>query len=58
MNGDLLNNSINVNAQDVAGQLRSTSPILSEAVHAGTLQIVAARYHLDTGAVELLGDHS
>jgi carbonic anhydrase len=57
MNGDLLNNSINVNAQDVAGQLRSTSPILSEAAQGGTLQIVAARYHLDTGAVELLGNN-
>jgi carbonic anhydrase len=58
MNGDLLNNSINVNAQDVAVQLRSTSPILSEEAHAGTLQIVSARYHLDTGAVELLGSDS
>lgn len=58
MNGDLLNNSIDVNAQNVARQLRSTSPILSEAAQAGTLQIVAARYHLDTGAVELLGNHS
>jgi len=57
MNGDLLNNSINVNAQNVARQLRSTSPILSEAAQAGTLQIVAARYHLDTGAVELLSNH-
>jgi len=58
MNGDLLNNSINVNTQDVAGQLRSTSPILSEAAQTGTLQIVAARYHLDTGAVELLDNNS
>jgi carbonic anhydrase len=56
MNGDLLNNSINVNAQDVAAQLRSTSLILSEEAHAGTLQIVSARYHLDTGTVELLGN--
>ncbi|MGZ4864357.1 MAG: carbonic anhydrase [Halobacteriota archaeon] len=56
MDGDLLSNSINMNAQDVAAQLRSTSPVLSERAQAGTLQIVSARYHLDIGAVELLGN--
>ncbi len=58
MDGDLLSNSINVNAQDVAAQLKSTSPVLSEGTQAGILQIVSARYHLDTGAVEFLGNDS
>lgn len=58
MRGDLLSNSINVNAQDVAAQLQATHPILSEHVKEGKLQIVAARYHLDTGAVELLGSNA
>jgi len=38
----------------VAGRLTQESAVLNEAVQAGKLQIVAARYDLDTGAVELL----
>ena len=58
MQGDLLNNSINQNAKDVVAQLQSTHPILSEHVKEGKLLIVPARYHLDTGAVELLNNTS
>ncbi len=52
--GDILNNSIDINTQDTVSQLRSTKPLLSEAVKEGRLQIVGARYHLDTGRVDLL----
>ncbi|MGZ4934668.1 MAG: carbonic anhydrase [Halobacteriota archaeon] len=58
MHGDLLSNSINVNSKDVVAQLQATNPILSEHVQQGKLQIVPARYHLDTGAVELLDNES
>ncbi|MGZ4904604.1 MAG: carbonic anhydrase [Halobacteriota archaeon] len=58
MHGDLLSNSINVNAENVAAQLQATHPILAEHVQQGNLQIVPARYHLDTGAVELLSNES
>ncbi len=54
MNGDLLNNSINVNTKVVALQLKGTHAILAEHFQQGKLQIVSARYHLHTGAVELL----
>ncbi|MGZ4906784.1 MAG: carbonic anhydrase [Halobacteriota archaeon] len=58
MHGDLLSNSIDVNTENVVAQLQSMHPILAEHVQQGNLQIVPARYHLDTGAVELLGNGS
>lgn len=54
MSGDILNNSIDVNTRDIVAQLGSTKPILFEAVKEGKLKIVGARYHLDTGRVDLL----
>jgi carbonic anhydrase len=58
MQGDLLSNAINENTKDVVAQLESTQPILHEHVKGGNLLVVPARYHLDTGAVELLGNAS
>ncbi len=58
MKGDLLNNAIDINTHDVVAQLEATKPILSEAVKEGKLKIVGARYHLDSGAVEILRDDS
>jgi carbonic anhydrase len=52
--GDPVENAVRAQALDVAAQLRSTQPILAERVQAGKLKIVAARYDLDTGKVELL----
>jgi carbonic anhydrase len=52
--GDLVDNAVRANARMVAEQLRSSQPVLSELVNAGALKIVAARYDLDTGVVELL----
>ena len=57
----LLDEAIKVNARMVAEQLRHTGPILEDAVEKGTLKIVAARYDLDEGRVELveeMGAHS
>ena len=41
-------------AIDVAEQLQSAGPILKRAVQGGKLQIIAARYDLDSGKVSLL----
>jgi carbonic anhydrase len=52
MKGDLLNNSIDMNTKNIVEELKTTGPILSEAVKEGKLQIAPARYHLASGAVE------
>jgi carbonic anhydrase len=52
--GDLVDNAVRANAKMVAEQLRSSQPVLAELANAGELKIVAARYDLDTGLVELL----
>jgi carbonic anhydrase len=51
---DLLNRSIDINTQSIVSQLKSTEPILSEAVNEGKLKIVGTRYHLDNGTVTLM----
>lgn len=53
-NGQLLNVSIDNNVKNVVKALNSSEPILSEKVKEGKLTIVGARYHLDTGAVEMI----
>lgn len=53
--GDLLENAINENVLLNVATLRSTSPILSEAVQQGKLKIVGGVYSLETGSVTLIG---
>ncbi len=52
--GDAVDNAVRANALMVAEQLAAAGPILSESVKAGKLMVVAARYDLDTGTVEIL----
>jgi len=52
--GNKVSNTAKVNAKMVAHRLRTSKPILSEAVAAGELTVAAAYYELSTGAVELL----
>jgi carbonic anhydrase len=52
--GDKVDNTVQANARRVAAVLNRVEPILSEAVKDGKLKVVAARYDLDTGRVELL----
>lgn len=54
--GDPLANAIKANAQSVAEDLRTSEPILSEAVHAGKLKVVSAYYDLDDGKIQFLPD--
>jgi carbonic anhydrase len=50
----LLDNSINNNVNNIVEELKTPQPILSEAVSEGKLKVVGARYHLDSGIVEIL----
>jgi len=52
--GDLLDNAVKANVSLTVEHLKESS-ILSEAVEKGELQIVGARYDLDTGLVEIIG---
>jgi carbonic anhydrase len=54
--GDLVDLTVKANAIMVCKELAKTEPILSEATKARKLLIVAARYDLDEGKVELLDD--
>lgn len=54
--GDLLENAVRLNAQQVAGQLRQTDPIIKPACNEGKLQIFSAVYSLETGQVQFFDD--
>ena len=54
MKGDLLNNSIDVNTQNIVAKLKSSGPILSLAVKQDKLKILGARYRLDSGMVNIM----
>jgi len=49
---DLLNQSIDNNIFIIVEQIRASEPILAECLNEGTLQVIGARYHLETGEVE------
>jgi len=51
--GDTLDNAVKANVELTVQWLKA-SPILSEAIEAGQLRIVGARYDLDTGSVEMV----
>ncbi len=52
--GDALDNAVRAQIRDVVRQLRAAGPIVSELVHAGKVEILGARYDLDTGVVEVI----
>ena len=54
MEGDLLENSIKINAEFVANEIKSSKPILNEAVYKNELTIIPAYYELSTGRVKFL----
>ena len=54
--GDPLENAVRANVQDIAAQLRSTNPVLSEGVRTGRLKVIGAVCSLKTGKVELVPD--
>ena len=52
--GDPIDNAVRTNAVDIAKRLQKTAPIIAPRVQSGKAKVVAARYDLDTGGVELL----
>lgn len=52
--GDTVDNAVRANALRVAEILTHVEPILKEAVSTTNLTIVAARYDLETGKIEIL----
>jgi len=52
--GDPVENAVRAQALHVAAQLQASGPILKKAVRSGELEIVAARYDLDSGKVSLM----
>jgi carbonic anhydrase len=51
--GDLVANAIDLNIRRVAADLAASEPILAAAVAAGQLAVVAARYDLDRGLMQV-----
>lgn len=54
MAGDLVDNAVHTNIEDVVKNLRRSQPILNQMVESGQLRIVGAYYDLDTGKVDWL----
>ncbi len=52
--GDIVTNVVDTNVLHVVDQLRSCKQILSEMVKKGNVEVVGARYDLDTGRVVML----
>ena len=56
--GDALQNAVRANVQEIVARLRTTSPVLAEAVKAGRLKVTGAVFSLKTGSVDLVPDES
>ncbi|HUO07632.1 MAG TPA: carbonic anhydrase [Phycisphaerae bacterium] len=52
---DLLDKAIDANVLNVTDRIKHSQPILAHMVETGEVQVVAARYKLATGEVQLLG---
>jgi carbonic anhydrase len=52
--GDTVDNAVRIAARLSANAVAQAEPILGEAVKAGHLKVVAARYDITTGQVEFL----
>jgi len=50
---ELLDNSIDNNIFNIVDEMETSEPVLSEKVAEGELMVVGARYHLDSGEVEV-----
>jgi carbonic anhydrase len=52
--GDPIDNAVRANAVDIAKRLQSTGPIIAPRVQSRKVTVLAARYDLESGKVELL----
>jgi len=54
--GDLIDNAVRLNVENVVRQVRGSTPVLAALVDGGALTVVGAVYSLDTGKVAWLPD--
>jgi carbonic anhydrase len=52
--GDLIDNAVRINVENVVRQVRSSKPVLAELIDRGHLTVIGAVYSLDTGRVTWL----
>ena len=52
--GDVIDNAVRINVENVVRQLRGSKPVLAELVGHGSLTVVGAVYSLESGKVEWL----
>jgi carbonic anhydrase len=52
--GDLIENAVRINVENVVRQIRSSTPVLREFVDRGALTVVGAVYSLDSGQITWL----
>jgi len=52
--GDLIDNAVRINVENVVRQIRGSAPVLAPLVDRGALKVVGAVYSLDTGKVAWL----
>src|SRR5262249_30237513 len=52
--GDLIDNAVRINVENVVRQIRSSRPVLQEMIDHGDLTVIGAVYSLDTGRVAWL----
>lgn len=50
--GDLLDNAVRENVQRIVERLKTSAGLLTEPIEQGRLEIIGARYDLDTGEVD------
>ncbi len=54
--GDLIDNAVRINVENVVRQIRGSKPVLAPLVDRGVLTVIGAVYSLDTGKVAWLPD--
>jgi len=54
--GDLIDNAVRLNVENVVRQVSGSTPLLAELVEHGKLMVVGAVYSLDTGKITWLAD--
>jgi len=52
--GDALDDAVRANVAASVDDVRSSQPVLAPMIRSGKVEVVGARYDLDTGAVEIL----
>lgn len=52
MQGDLVENAVDLNVQAMAKEIETSQPILAKLVEEGKVKVIGGKYDLDTGKVE------